>query len=74
MYCWICDIEMQKYILLPEVDNTFQIPNKKDTYEIKIIDSFTFLYYTVCYECMDKYLDNYPFDIRKLHKREIHKV
>jgi len=71
MNCWICDKEETDYILLPEKDDDFQIPLKKNTYVIQIIDKFVFLYYVVCNPCITKYLDNYPFDFKKIMKREI---
>ena len=71
MRCWICDNDEQKYVLLPEKGNEFQIPTRKDTYEILSVDAFVFLYYRVCNSCMTMYLDHYPFDFKKIMKREI---
>lgn len=71
MNCWICDSKQTDYILLPEKDDNFQIPLKKTTYIIKYIDNFVFLYYVLCNCCMTEYLDNYPFDFKKIVKREI---
>ena len=71
MHCWICDKDESNYVLLPEKDDNFQIPARKNTYEILTVDTFVFLYYVVCNSCMTMYLDNYPFDFKKIMKREI---
>ena len=71
MHCWICDKIMYKYILLPEEDDIFQTRIKIDTYIIKTIDTFTFLYYTICYYCTNIYLDNYPFYFKNIINREL---
>jgi hypothetical protein len=71
MYCWICGKEETNYILLPEKDDDFQVPVRKNTYEIHHVDKFVFLYYVVCNHCMTMYLDYYPFDFKKIMKREI---
>ena len=72
MLCWICNIILldQEYVLLPEKENNFEIPQKNNTYEIKTVDKFVFLYYTMCFPCVNMYLDNYPFDFKKIIKRE----
>ena len=74
MNCWICCktmIHQNEYNYLPEQDDTFNIPKIKNTFEIKIVDNFIFLYYTVCNSCFTMYLDNYPFDFNKIRRREI---
>lgn len=67
MYCWICnDIIFNKYYLLPNDDNI-----KPETYHIvKKIDCFTFIYNTLCENCLDIYLKNYPVNFKKLCDRE----
>lgn len=66
MYCWICnDILFNQYYLLPVDD----IP--LETYHVvKKIECFTFLYNTLCENCLDVYLKNYPINFKKLRNRE----
>ena len=71
MNCWFCNKILTDYILLPEKEDIFEIPNNKSTYEIKTIDKFVFLYYTVCNPCLTMYLDNYPINFKKIMYREI---
>ena len=75
LICWICDkkLQLKEYNYLPSKEDIFQIPNIKNTYEIKTVDKFTFLYYIVCNSSLHMYLDNYPFDFNKIRKREIGK-
>jgi len=72
MLCWICYniLNDNDYILLPEKEDNFQIP-KSRTYEIRKVDKFVFLYYTLCNPCITKYLDNYPVKFKKIMQREI---
>ena len=75
MYCWICNKKLIKYTdynLLPEKENIYDIPIIKDTYELITINQFTFLYYTVCSQCLIMYLDYYPFSFHKIIKRELY--
>ena len=39
------------------------------SYEIIIVDKFTFLYYTICTNCLIMYLDNYPINFKKIFIR-----
>jgi len=74
MNCWICYkivTHLSEYNYLPENDDSFEIPNIKNTFEIKIVDKFIFLYYIICNKCFTMYLDNYPFDFNKIRKRDI---
>jgi len=73
MSCWICTNQLTDYILLPEKEDIFETPKIKNTYEVKTVDQFVFLYYKLCNPCLTMYLDNYPFDFNKLMKREIGK-
>jgi len=74
MYCWICrDVLSNNYHLLPDVDDNIPITILKD-YEIVKIDKFEFIYHTVCFYCLEMYLDNYPVDFKKLMKRETEKL
>ena len=70
MKCWICYKTDKEYYLLPERDNEFVLP-KQETYEIKHIDNFKFLYYNLCTECFNIYIDNYPFSLKKIQNREL---
>ena len=45
MRCWICYTITSKYILLPEKEDDFILPKNKETYEVKHIEPFVFLYY-----------------------------
>ena len=71
MSCWVCGCKDPFFILLPEKENDFHIPIYKDTFVILPVDNMVFLYYVYCNKCMEMYLDNYPFDFKKLQKREI---
>ena len=73
MNCWLCFIEVKNYVLLPEQNDNFQIPKQKTTYIIRNIDKYIFLQYYICYDCMEKYLKNYPFSFKKIRDREIGK-
>ena len=69
--CWICYEKTKDFILLPEKEDDYMVPTNNTTYEIKLIDKFAFLYYTICNKCMTIYLDNYPLNFRKIMQREI---
>lgn len=71
MNCWICDKIETEYFYLPESEDKFEIPTKKNTYEIRIIDDVEFLYYIMCNNCMTSFLDNYPMNSKKFIEREI---
>jgi hypothetical protein len=73
MQCWICNDKLKKYeyILLPEKNDYYEIPLQKNTYEIILIYDLAFLYYILCCPCMSMYLDNYPFNFKRILKREI---
>jgi hypothetical protein len=82
MKCWICYKNIQDYVLLPanisDEDTTYdnninqnEIKLQKDTFEIKKIGKFTFLYYLLCFECMEPYLKYKNGILRILRKREI---
>ena len=70
MYCWLCGNLLEEYYLLPEKEDEFQIP-KICNYKIITVDKFTFLYYTICTNCLMMYLDNYPINFKKILDREI---
>jgi hypothetical protein len=70
MKCWVCYNYIKECMLLPEKDVYNKLP-QKGTYEIKQIDGFKFLYYRLCLDCMDDYLNNYPFSYRKIMRREL---
>ena len=70
MECWICGNKTIKYYLIPEKEDNIPIP-KTSNYKVITVDKFKFLYYTVCLQCLNMYLDNYPFDFKRIRKREI---
>jgi hypothetical protein len=70
MKCWICCDNILESYLLPERDDVFKTPKDPQTYEIKIVEPFTFLYYHLCLKCMNSYIINFPFH-KNLQKREI---
>jgi len=71
MNCWFCYEFVTDYILLPEKNDVFEIPKNKNTYEVKHVEPFVFLYYTVCNHCLIRYLENYPLNFKKIMHREI---
>ena len=70
MECWICGNKTIKYYLIPEKEDNIPIP-KTSNYKVITVDKFEFLYYTVCLQCLNMYLDNYPFDFKRICKREV---
>ena len=74
MQCWICCKKIHQndpYHLLPETEDDTEEPKIcKNACEIKIIYGNKFLYYILCEYCLEKYLDNYPFTLSKIFKRE----
>lgn len=71
MLCWICCKKTEKYILFPEMDDDFIEPIYKDTYIVKEIDRFKFLYYIFCYNCLDEYLNKCGRCFKYIKDREI---
>ena len=69
--CWICNEDCSGYVLLPEIEDEFNLPRDWRTYFVKRVNTFKFLYYIVCYTCMDGYLSYFPVPFTKLHRREI---
>ena len=70
MYCWICeDVLSDNYHLLPDIDDNIPITNLKD-YVIIEMNKVEFIYHTVCLHCLEMYLDNYPFDFKRIRRRE----
>ena len=72
MTCWICHQSSKDHVLLPESDDKFVVPKQKSTYILKQIDNYNFLYYIVCYNCLDSYLNYHPNFFKKVRKREIY--
>ena len=69
MYCWICsDIIFKEYYLLPSDE---EIESDINNYEIKKVGIFTFFYHILCEACLNTYLRNYPFNFKKLMRREL---
>jgi len=75
MKCWICyENILDYYYLLP--DNETEYTSNKtlpkcNVYKIIHFDNISFLYYTMCLDCFTTYLDNYPFNINSIYKRQI---
>ena len=69
--CWICNLDCADYVLLPEIEDTYILPRDYRTYLIKKVNPFEFLYYIVCYTCMDGYLFHFPIHFKRLIQREI---
>ena len=73
--CWICciKIEDKDSILLPYRDEYIggDVSIFKDTFIIKDVDTFQFLYYICCNKCLDGYLKYYGLIFKMLRKREI---
>lgn len=72
--CWICGCDLKNdSILLPHSDDFFHgsLPLFKNTFIIKKIDTFEFLYYTCCADCMNNYLRKKNYIFRYLQKREL---
>ena len=55
-----------QYYLLP-VDDDIPL---EIYHVVKKIECFTFLYNTLCENCLDVYLKNYPINFKKLRNRE----
>ena len=69
MYCWICsDVLFNEYYMIPRDDEVIQ----KSCSVIKREGCFKFIYNTVCENCLNMYLKNYPINYKKLLKREIY--
>jgi len=64
MRCWICYDEISIYFLFPEKEDYFMFPLDQNTFELKFIDKFIFLYYRICETCLNAYLDTYPINFR----------
>ena len=72
--CWICSCDLKDdYMLLPHLDDYFHdsIPLSKNTFIIKKVGSFEFLYYTCCQPCIDKYLNKKNYMFKYLQQREL---
>lgn len=75
MKCWICNQNIEDdYMMLPYKDDFLEQKNislSKNTFIIKNIDKFQFLYYTCCYICIDNYLKYYGRFFQMLKMREL---
>lgn len=69
--CWICNEDCSGYVLLPSAEDKFELPKDYRTYFVKRVNRFEFLYYILCYTCMDNYLLYTPINYRRLLRREI---
>lgn len=69
--CWICNIDCSGYVLLPAIEENFALPRDYRTYFIKRVNAFKFLYYILCYTCMDDYLSYFPIPFTQIIRREI---
>jgi hypothetical protein len=56
--CFICnEIVTKDWIYVPADDDDFHYPLNKNTYIIKDVEPFKFLYYVTCNNCLNSYLD-----------------
>ena len=71
--CWICDISVNDPMLLPYEDEYIglDIPIFKNTFLIKQIDKFVFLYYLCCNKCIDNYLKYHGQVFKLIKTREL---
>ena len=72
--CFICCNELTKNsVYLPMIDEYIgqDISIFKNTFIIKSIEPFQFLYYYVCNKCIDNYLKYYAKFFRYIKNREI---
>ena len=73
--CWICMKVIDDYMLLPYENEYFgeQLTIFKNTFIIKDVDDYKFLYFYVCDVCIDEYLKKYGRILKYLRNREIGK-
>ena len=73
--CWVCGCDLKDYMLLPHQDEFFEgsIPIFKNTFIIKTVEPFTFMYYTCCNTCIDNYIMVRPNILNYLRNRELGK-
>ena len=76
MNCWICckNLNDNDYIFLPHYDDEYlstSLPLFKNTFIIKDVEPFKFLYYTCCNYCINKYLKIFNNKFKYLKNREI---
>lgn len=73
--CWVCceKINNTESILLPYEDEYLggDVSIFKNTFIIKDVGPFKFLYYLCCNKCMDNYLKYYGRSFNYVRKREI---
>lgn len=73
--CWICcqEIDDSDYLLLPYADEYLgeDVSIFKNTFIIKDVGPFQFLYYTCCSKCINDYLDLHGRIFKTVLKREI---
>ena len=78
--CWICNITLNDYMMLPYEEDHFgeELSIFKQSIIIKDVNSFKFLYFTCCNKCIDdliKFKYNNSNDLLKhLKNREIGKI
>ena len=73
--CWICMCKIKDAMLLPYEDDYFEgsVPIFKNTFIIKSVKPFEFLYYTCCNECIEKYIRVKPVVFKYIRNRELGK-
>ena len=72
--CFICFEDLDKSsVYLPLVDEYFgdEFSIFKNTFIIKSINDFRFLYLCICNKCIDNYLKIYPNLFKYIRKREL---
>ena len=74
--CWICckNLNNNDYVLLPHYDDEYlnnSLPLFQNTFIIKDVEPFKFLYYTCCNFCINEYLKIFNNKFKYLKNREI---
>ena len=73
--CWICCKKIEDSVLLPYQDEYLgeDVSIFKNTFIIKDVGPFKFLYYVCCNQCVDNYLKHYGRTFKMLKNRELGK-
>ena len=72
--CFICYCDLSSSVTyLPMIDEYFgqNISIFKNTFIVKNVDNFNFLYYYICNNCIDNYLKYYNKNFNYIRNREI---
>ena len=71
--CWICMDKVDNPMLLPSINDDLTESIYKNTYIIKNVDKFRFVYHLCCPKCIDSYLEHYGRFFKLVRDREIGK-